>query len=212
MAYRIGYVYRITKIDDPTITYIGSTIQTIQRRWNRHKCSTSCSIGKLLNKNGCDNFKIVLIQKYLVCDKIHLRAYEQLWINKYKLKKCCINERDALPLLKKEKINKKNKKWRLEHQEEIKEYRQDHKEQQKEYYNKYRQDHKEQIKEQGKQYRLEHREQKKEYLKEYYQDHKEQLKAKRSEKITCECGCIIARGDISKHKKTTKHISLMSSN
>ena len=41
----------------------------------------------------------------------------------------------------------------------------------------------------------------KQYFVDYY--HKTQ------EDIVCECGCSIRRSDISKHKKTKKHIKLM---
>jgi hypothetical protein len=202
-------VYRITKIDDPTITYIGSTLLTLQRRWRVHKSQKSCSISKLLNKYGCENFNFVLIKEYLVCDKIHLRAYEQLWINKYKMKNCCINEIDALSFLKKVK----QKHYVLDNKEQIramrKQYWLENKEQLKEKNKEYRQDHKEQIKEKQKEYRQDHKEQILEHKKHYYQQNKEQIKTQHKEKITCECGCIIARGDISKHKKTMKHIKLM---
>tara|TARA_R110002020_G_scaffold313285_1_gene528578 strand:- start:29 stop:661 length:633 start_codon:yes stop_codon:yes gene_type:complete len=210
MAYRIGSIYRITKIDDPTINYIGSTFKTLQQRWRVHKSKkeNGCSIGKLLNKYGCDKFKIVVIQKYQVCDDKHLRAYEQLWINKYKMNKSCINKQDAFCILKKEQ----KKQYRLEHREEMKEYQKE-----------YKLEHKEQLKEKLKQYRLEHREhlkakskqynqENKEKRKQYRLEHKEQIKARKGEKIECECGCIIIRDMIARHRRSTKHISIMNSN
>ena len=261
MAYRIGYVYRITKNDDNNVNYIGSTFQTLQQRWNVHKTG-KCSIGKYLDKYGCENFKIVLIKEYLVCaennkDFRHLRSYEQLWINKFRFKKCCINKYDSFCLLKKEKYREYYNKYRQEHKEQKKEYynkyRQEHKEQAKEYQKEYKQDHKEhiteqqkkyyqenkeKIKEQVKEYRQDHKEQIKEYQKEYrlenkeqikeyrqynrekmleqqkqYRlEHREQLKAKQSEKITCECGCIMRRDKIARHRRSTKHFNLMNSN
>jgi len=39
----------------------------------------------------------------------------------------------------------------------------------------------------------------------YYADNKERL----SEKITCECGCIVRRDSMTKHKRTQKHSDLM---
>ena len=38
---------------------------------------------------------------------------------------------------------------------------------------------------------------------------KKKLKNEKKEEITCDCGCIVARSDIAKHKKTQKHIHLM---
>ncbi len=40
----------------------------------------------------------------------------------------------------------------------------------------------------------------------HYQKHKERIKKHRQEKIECECGSIIARGHISEHKKSKKHL------
>ena len=45
----------------------------------------------------------------------------------------------------------------------------------------------------------------KEYGKAYYQNNKEKMK----EKITCECGSIIRKSNLSPHKKTKKHFNLM---
>ena len=50
---------------------------------------------------------------------------------------------------------------------------------------------------------------KKECDKEYREKNKEQIKEKIKEKITCECGCIIRKNDIARHKKTNKHITLL---
>lgn len=48
-----------------------------------------------------------------------------------------------------------------------------------------------------------------EYQQIYYQDNKENLTEKKKQKIKCECGCIIARTCISRHRKTKKHINLL---
>ena len=38
---------------------------------------------------------------------------------------------------------------------------------------------------------------------------KETIQIRQKEQMQCECGCMIARSDIAKHKKTKKHIDLM---
>jgi len=48
-----------------------------------------------------------------------------------------------------------------------------------------------------------------EYQQQYYNDNKGTMHEYRGEKITCECGCLIRRSDISKHRKSNKHIQLM---
>ena len=48
-------------------------------------------------------------------------------------------------------------------------------------------------------------------LAEYNREYNQADKGKRKEKVTCECGCILAKGALIKHKKTNKHLKLMQS-
>ena len=41
------------------------------------------------------------------------------------------------------------------------------------------------------------------------EEQKQAIKDRKREKISCECGCMIARSDIAKHKKTQKHKDLL---
>ena len=41
---------------------------------------------------------------------------------------------------------------------------------------------------------------------EYYEANKEVVKAREAEKVTCECGAVICRGKLSRHRNTLKHI------
>jgi hypothetical protein len=50
------------------------------------------------------------------------------------------------------------------------------------------------------------------YRKIYREEHKESIKEQKSERITCECGCVIRRDDITRHKKTLNHIKLLEIN
>ena len=45
--------------------------------------------------------------------------------------------------------------------------------------------------------------------KEWTETTKEKLKLNRSEKITCECGSIIGKYDLSRHKKSKKHLKYL---
>ena len=60
-------------------------------------------------------------------------------------------------------------------------------------------------KEYHKKWRDEHVEYRSEYHKEYRKNNLEQLKAYKSEKIKCECGCEISRGNMITHKNSEKH-------
>ena len=77
------------------------------------------------------------------------------------------------------------------------EWRQDNLEYIKQYYQNNREYHK--------QYRQDNRETLLEYQKQYRQNNKEKI----SEKVTCNCGCIISRSNMSTHVKSNKHKSLI---
>lgn len=45
----------------------------------------------------------------------------------------------------------------------------------------------------------------------YYNQNRDVILEKKSEPITCECGCSIRKGDIARHRRTQKHTTLMQS-
>jgi len=61
-----------------------------------------------------------------------------------------------------------------------------------------------------KQYYIDNAEKKKEYDKKYNIDNAEKIKIHQSEKIQCECGRLISRRNIVRHRKTKKHKSFFS--
>jgi len=91
---------------------------------------------------------------------------------------------------------------RKEYQQE---YYQANKERIKERDKEYYQANKERIKERDKEYYQANKERIKEYKKEHYQTNKERIKERIKEKIECECGSIVRRGDIAQHKRSKKH-------
>jgi hypothetical protein len=47
------------------------------------------------------------------------------------------------------------------------------------------------------------------YSKKYYEENKERLKERSCEKVLCDCGLYIQRCYLAKHRKTSKHFSLI---
>lgn len=88
----IGKIYKVVHAQSDAV-YVGSTFDTLRGRFSKHRTGTS-EIGKLMRRLDADtnNFKIVLIKEYDVCDRKHLNMYEQLWINKL----TCINKYNTL--------------------------------------------------------------------------------------------------------------------
>jgi len=76
-----------------------------------------------------------------------------------------------------------------------------------EYNTQYRTEHREHINERKKQHYVENREQILDQKKQYNIDNKEQIAEKGKVKTTCECGCIIRKKEILRHKRSKKHIN-----
>lgn len=60
-----------------------------------------------------------------------------------------------------------------------------------------------------KQYREQNKEHIKEQWKQYHQQNKDKINEKKREKITCECGAIISRCGLARHRKTQNHIDFI---
>lgn len=46
------------------------------------------------------------------------------------------------------------------------------------------------------------------YYSDRYNEKKEEINKRKNQKIECECGCLVVRGSIARHRKTQKHINL----
>ena len=201
-------IVSIYKIYFGDIVYIGSTQKNLKRRIGIHKfhyqnkIKNKCSIYKYFDLYGFNYFKFELIKEYNCFDKKQGNAFEQLWINKYKMnsKFFCVNEKDTFNILKKykhkiyrernkDKIREKNLEWHR------KNYNETHKERSKKYKKIYYQNNKAKINEKGK---------------EKYQRNKEKINKKSKEKYNCICGSILRKDGKIKHEKTPKHINFLS--
>jgi len=207
MGYKIGKIYRIYKIDDPTINYIGSTFTTLRQRFMKHKgnsnekrwkrASVICEYLKKYDKN---DFKIILLKQYLVYaetqkDTKHLRAYEQLWINKFRLKKNCINKCNPLNI---KRFYKNN--YYINNKEKIIKYQHN--------YNS-NENNKKKISLTKKIYREKNIDKIKKQKKEYYKKNKEKICKSQNQKIECPlCKSIVGKNKLNRHQKTKKCISL----
>ena len=63
----------------------------------------------------------------------------------------------------------------------------------------------------GKEYRQKNKEYRKEKNQEWYQANKERIKEQDKQKIECDCGSIVRRSDIARHKRTKKHSNYIAS-
>lgn len=109
--YKTGIIYKIVCDLDESFCYIGSTTNSLSDRFSTHKCDYkkkryNLATHNFYDKYGIENFRIIEIKKYLVCDEKHLKAYELLHMLN---NKNCVNKyKPFKPLIKlDEKIEKK---------------------------------------------------------------------------------------------------------
>src|SRR3989338_541478 len=179
-----GYIYKIAS-PQTNFVYIGSTTKTLDRRLSGHKSDyNSYLAGKHRYMTSFevvkfDDCKIEMIRLIYCETKTDLYRWEGQVIQSTDN---CVNRNVA---------GRDKKVYYQENKDKIKEsqaqYYQDNQEKIKESQAQYRQDNKDKIKESQAQYR---------------QDNKDKIK----EPVTCECGFIVRKDVVSRHKRTNKHI------
>lgn len=180
--YQQGKIYTIRCRTDDTLIYVGSTTQSLAKRWDGHKVKS--------RKEGMLN--------RLIYKKVN-NEWKNWYIELYELYPCsckeelCRKEGEIIRLI-------GNLNVRIEGRTD-KEYREENKDKKKEYDKIYSENNKDKISKQKKEYNDEN----KDKLKEYY----EKNKYKMYENITCVCGCNLTKNNLNKHLKTQKHTDLM---
>lgn len=182
--YSKGKIYKIIT-DNSNDIYIGSTIQTLKRRLDRHKTDCKNREGKytssIIIKQG--NYSIELIKNYPCNSKAELNAEE----GRIQREMECVNRCIA---------GRSRKQWRIDNGEEEKVKRRD-------YYLK----HKEKIDKKQKDYYKEH----KEKIDKYHKEYKEKNKVKNCAITRCLCGGKYQHRGKADHLKTNKHKKYLSS-
>jgi hypothetical protein len=213
--YANSVVYKIMSLD-PKIDdiYVGSTC-AFRKRKHGHKTNCCNETAKYYNRyvyqfirenSGWDNWSMVVVKAYPdITSKLELLNKERKWMKKLN---ATLNQ--TVP----------GKKLTLGETEYQKQYREQNKkvlcENRKQYYEKHKQilcdnqkQYREQNKEYIKQYNEKYRIENSKYIKQYRELNKEHLNQKAKEKIECECGRMIRRDCLIRHKKSTIHIKLM---
>jgi hypothetical protein len=179
--------------------YIGATTYKLSLRKGRHKRDYLSSKGKCMSKllykyaeeNGLSLTEDIRIE--LVCEcpcdnKEQLDKIEGEYIRQFKSEygEKCVNKYIT---------GRTKQEYNNENRDKIKEYK-------KEYY----ENNKDKLSQKNKEYYEVNKSKLLEYKKEYYENNKEKIQEYKKEKIVCECGSIINRVELSKHKKSRKHI------
>jgi len=186
--------------DDLNI-YVGSTTN-FRGRKNQHKSCCNNENSKKFNINiyryirdngGWDQFVMVLIEEYSCNSNNEKQIRERYHIDILKPKLNC-----NIPCRTLEE-------WKKDNKEILSKKLKD-----------YKNNNKEKIKEKDKQYRDNNKEQAKKRSKKHHQNNKETINAtkrenyknnkhERLQKITCQCGSIVAKMSIKRHEQSLKH-------
>ena len=186
--YQKGKIYKII-CDETNLTYYGSTVQPLSKRFHQHKEKYNNCNTKLMK-----NMKIFLVENY-PCNSIEeLLMRERYYIEN---NECC-NRMTPLRTDKeyyadnRQELLKKKKQYHIEHRDERNKYC-------KEWYEKNKV-----LKGRPP---LKTEEEKRKYRNEWYSKQVERYK----EKFTCECGSTYRKLAKSRHEKSKKHINFINS-
>jgi hypothetical protein len=203
LKYQQGKIYTIRCLTDNTLIYVGSTTQPLYKRLADHKSYNKTETNRLIYKtinNDWDNWYIELHSLYPCSCKEELCRREGEIIREIgtlnmdiagRTKKEWREDNILLVSVKDKEKYEKNKDKILE--------------QKKEYY----ENNKDGVLKKNKNYRINNKDKILEHKKEYYENNKNKILKQHKEKIICECGCIITKCDIAKHRRTQKHNTLM---
>ena len=223
MDYNNGKIYVIRNHCNDMV-YIGSTTQSLSKRFSKHKCDSkrrTLPLYNAMNELDISNFYIELVEEYPCDNREQLCAKEGYYIREFDSYNNGYNgkiEGRSKKEYRKDNIEdilEKQKEYYEENKEDILEKQKQHYQENKEQINnkaqKYYQENKDTIKKQVKKYQENNKQNIKDYQKTYYKQNKEKVKEHNNTKYICSCGSIIQKGSKSRHLKTKKHLSYMSS-
>ena len=186
--YKRGMIYTIRCYSDDTIIYVGSTINTLIKRFDGHKKSckagvSGISLYKHIENNDWSDWYIELYEIYPCNNKMEL------------------NRREGEVIREIGTINK-NIAGRT-HKEYKKEYYEQNADKIKEKSKEYYEQNADKYKEYNKEYREQNADKNKEYFKEYREQNKEKISLYKREKICCDiCGTFSLKHNLPRHQKT----------
>jgi len=113
----------------------------------------------------------------------------------------------------KDKISEQNKHYYTENKDKIsekqKQYYTENKDKLSEQKKQYYTENKDKLLEYHKQYYTENKDKVIERQQQYYTENKDKIAEYKKQKVTCECGCIVTKQNLTRHRKLPKHMKLM---
>jgi len=189
--YSKSLIYKLVCLDtDIKDIYVGSTTSLKHRRYQHKNCCNNeknkdynSYVYKFIRENGgWGNWDMILVESYPCKSSLDLHKREREIIEQLK------------PTLNKNIPLRTNKEWRGDNKEQLAVYKEKNKEH---------------IAEQKKEYNEKNKEHIAKKQKEYKEKNKEHIAKKEKEykqtKVECECGVIITKSHLARHKQSKKH-------
>ena len=190
--YQNGKIYKLVSNNDPDLVYYGSTTQPLcvrkaghirsYRQWKNGKGKDSTTSYNVIEAGNVD---IVLVEMYPCESKEELHKRERFWIDGNE----CVNK--VIP-------TRNRQEWLKANKEQLKEKRK-----------QYREANEAAIRENQRKYWEANKDVLSEYSKTYREANKEALAEKRKVRVECECGLVIRKCAIARHKRSDQHMRLM---
>ena len=191
----IGFIYKICNSVDDEV-YVGSTKQTMHKRFHCHLSNTNreglknLTLYRKMESIGKDKFKVELLETVQFDDKYELYAREQFYMDELNP---TLNMRPSPHPDSKHNYYMKNKDGILQ---QCKEYYQENKERILDRVHQYGQNNRDIISKRNKLYK---------------QEHKDEIAERRSKTFVCECGLESSYDHKSQHLRTKRHLEYMKS-
>ena len=186
--YKRGMIYTIRNIKDDTLIYVGSTINTLSKRFDAHKrcCKNgknNISLYNYIENNDWYDWYIELYEMYSCSNKRELERREGEVIREIGTVNKNVAGRSPKQYREDnaDKLKERDKKYYEQNVDKVKEYQKEYREQNadkvKEYQKEYREQNADKKKEQNKEYR----EQNADKIKEYYKQNADKIKEYKKE-------------------------------
>ena len=199
--YSKGQIYKIVDVGYNKM-YIGSTCEDLSKRMERHRTAykrylrsekKDTKVHLLFDEYGVENCKIELIEEYACSNKMELLRQEGHHIREND----CVNKRieGRTP----QERYKDNPEY---YKEKSKIHYQNNKDG---YIKEYNDNNREHLCEVKRQNYHDNKERYQEQNKNYHQTHANSIYARKSKKVTCCCGAVIAYGYKAQHCRSQKH-------
>ena len=203
--YKRGQIYTIRNIKDDTMIYVGSTINSLSKRFHKHKKDCEGGLTISLYSHIIDNdwsgWYIELYEAYPCNNKRELCRREGQVIRE-------------IGTINKNIAGRTQKEWVEDNKEKVsqkdKEYYERNKEHISQKAKEYRENNKEHISQKVKEWCEDNKEKVSQNHKKWYERNKEEILQKRSEQVCCNiCGVFSAKNHLTRHKRTKRCMEIL---